>query len=300
MYILIGRTPDYAWSLTSAGHDVRDVYAEELCEPDGSPPTRASTHYRLQRRVPRDDQLQRRHARRRRRSSTTSRCTARCSRPPPSAGSRTPSRAALDVRPRRPQPRRAEGHDRGQGVARRRASGSTANQFGFTFNWAYVSRKATAYFSSGLSAEARRAGSIGGCRRSAPASTSGTGFLSTNEASARRRRSRAACCSTGTTARRPASCTATTSRTARCSGWRCSTSGRRSAQITDDVGIMNRAATEDVRSPVWPVVSRVLRTEHGPEPARPAGRRHPRRLGRPRRPAPRCRRRHASTTRPAR
>src|SRR5439155_929086 len=45
MYILIGRTPDYAWSLTSAGHDVRDVFAEKLCEPDGSPPTRASTYY---------------------------------------------------------------------------------------------------------------------------------------------------------------------------------------------------------------------------------------------------------------
>ena len=45
MYILIGRTKNYAWSLTSAGHDVRDVYAEELCEPDGSAPTRASTHY---------------------------------------------------------------------------------------------------------------------------------------------------------------------------------------------------------------------------------------------------------------
>ena len=39
MYILIGRTQDYAWSLTSAGHDVRDVFAEQLCEPDGSPPT---------------------------------------------------------------------------------------------------------------------------------------------------------------------------------------------------------------------------------------------------------------------
>ena len=25
----------------------------------------------------------------------------------------------------------------------------TANQFGFTFNWAYASRKATAYFTSG-------------------------------------------------------------------------------------------------------------------------------------------------------
>ena len=45
MYILIGRTQNYAWSLTSAGHDVRDVYAEQLCEPDGSTPTRASTHY---------------------------------------------------------------------------------------------------------------------------------------------------------------------------------------------------------------------------------------------------------------
>jgi acyl-homoserine lactone acylase PvdQ len=45
MYILIGRTQNYAWSLTSAGHDVRDVFAERLCNPDGSAPTRASTHY---------------------------------------------------------------------------------------------------------------------------------------------------------------------------------------------------------------------------------------------------------------
>src|SRR5262249_1491237 len=28
--------------------------------------------------------------------------------------------------------------------------------------------------------------------------------------------------------------------------------------ITDDVGVMNRAASEDVRSPVWPIVRRVL------------------------------------------
>ena len=43
MYMLIGRTKDYAWSLTSANHDVRDVFAEQLCEPDGSAPTRDST-----------------------------------------------------------------------------------------------------------------------------------------------------------------------------------------------------------------------------------------------------------------
>jgi hypothetical protein len=37
-------------------------------------------------------------------------------------------------------------------------------------------------------------------------------------------------------------------------------------KLTDDVGIMNRAATEDVRSPVWPVVSKVLRTGPAPSP----------------------------------
>src|SRR5262249_10864976 len=37
-------------------------------------------------------------------------------------------------------------------------------------------------------------------------------------------------------------------------------------QITDDVGIMNRAATEDVRSPAWLIVSRVLRTGQAPSP----------------------------------
>lgn len=47
MYILIGRTADYAWSLTSASHDVRDVFAEVLCEPDGSEPTRESDHYEV-------------------------------------------------------------------------------------------------------------------------------------------------------------------------------------------------------------------------------------------------------------
>ncbi len=45
MYLLIGRTSDYAWSLTSANHDVRDVYAEILCSPDGSPAGRGSDHY---------------------------------------------------------------------------------------------------------------------------------------------------------------------------------------------------------------------------------------------------------------
>ncbi|HEC08697.1 MAG TPA: hypothetical protein ENI86_03895, partial [Acidimicrobiales bacterium] len=48
MYLLIGRTPDYAWSLTSANHDVRDVFAEILCNPDGSAPDRGSDHYEFE------------------------------------------------------------------------------------------------------------------------------------------------------------------------------------------------------------------------------------------------------------
>ena len=51
MYLLLGRTTDYAWSLTSASQDVRDVFVEDLCNPDGSiPPASPSTT--VQGRVP--------------------------------------------------------------------------------------------------------------------------------------------------------------------------------------------------------------------------------------------------------
>ena len=73
----------------------------------------------------------------------------------------------------------------------------------------------------------------------------------------------------------------------------------RRPRLLDDVRIMNRAATEDVRSPVWPVVSRVLRGGPAPSPReqqivnlldawvrqrRPAARRRQRRPLRQRRP----------------
>ncbi|WP_326696718.1 penicillin acylase family protein [Streptomyces sp. NBC_01754] len=45
MYIQMGRGQDYAWSATSAAQDITDTYAVELCEPDGSAPTRNSAHY---------------------------------------------------------------------------------------------------------------------------------------------------------------------------------------------------------------------------------------------------------------
>ncbi|MFL5868549.1 MAG: penicillin acylase family protein [Thermoleophilaceae bacterium] len=44
-YVLIGRGPDFAWSATSNESDNVDEFVERLCEPGGSRPTRASTHY---------------------------------------------------------------------------------------------------------------------------------------------------------------------------------------------------------------------------------------------------------------
>ncbi|GHB07074.1 MULTISPECIES: penicillin acylase family protein [Streptomyces] len=46
MYIQMGRGQDYAWSATSAGQDITDTYAVELCEANGSAPSKSSTHYR--------------------------------------------------------------------------------------------------------------------------------------------------------------------------------------------------------------------------------------------------------------
>jgi acyl-homoserine lactone acylase PvdQ len=46
-YTLLGRGQDYAWSATTAGQDIVDTYAVELCEPSGATPTKSSAHYRF-------------------------------------------------------------------------------------------------------------------------------------------------------------------------------------------------------------------------------------------------------------
>ena len=47
LYVLLGRGRDYAWSATSAGQDIIDTFAVELCEPGGGPATKQSMHYRF-------------------------------------------------------------------------------------------------------------------------------------------------------------------------------------------------------------------------------------------------------------
>jgi acyl-homoserine lactone acylase PvdQ len=47
LYVQLGRGQDYSWSATSAGQDIIDTFAVELCEPGGATPKTASTHYRF-------------------------------------------------------------------------------------------------------------------------------------------------------------------------------------------------------------------------------------------------------------
>ena len=137
-----------------------------------------------------------------------------------------------------------------------------ANQFGFTFNWGYVSRSATAYFSSGLLPVRAP-----GLDRRLPTLGTGDyewrGFLSEDQ--------------------HPHS---EAGPNGLLLNWnnqsapgfmhgdddpygsvhRVELFDKFPSKVTlaNDVSVMNRAATEDVRSPVWPVVSQVLHT--GPAP----------------------------------
>jgi acyl-homoserine lactone acylase PvdQ len=261
MYILIGRTQNYAWSLTSADGDVRDVYVERLCEPDGSAPTRASTHYVYNGSC-----------------RAFERFNAGLLNGQPitynvSVHGPVFATATIDGRPYALTRKRstfgrdalnlAALHDMTDGVATTPEKfWQTANEFGFTFNWAYVSRKDTAYFSSGLFPRRppgldRRLPTIG------DGSHEWTGFLSQDEHPH--------------DVGGPGGLLLSWNNKA-APGWmhgddtplgsvqhvELFDQWPKKARITDNVGIMNRAATEDDRSLVWPVVSRVLRT--GPAP----------------------------------
>jgi len=262
MYILIGRTEDYAWSLTSAGHDVRDVYAERLCQPDGAAPTRASTHYRFKGEC-----------------RPLENFTAGVLAGTPltyrtSVHGPVFATASVDGVPYALSRRRSTFGRDGLNLAalkdltEGKASNPqrfwrTANQFEFTFNWAYASRKATAYFSSGrLPRRARgldrRLPTLGTGRyewrgylgeRRHPHDVSGPGglLLNWNNRSA------------------PGFMHGDDEPYGSVHRVELFDRFPDKPVLTDVAGIMNRAATEDVRSPVWPVVSRVLRT--GPAPS---------------------------------
>jgi acyl-homoserine lactone acylase PvdQ len=261
MYILIGRTPDYAWSLTSANHDVRDVFAEQLCEPDGSAPTRASTHYLYQGRCTPFVEFD---------AGTLNGTPIRypTSVHGPVIGTATVQGQAVALTRARSTFGRdglnlAALKDMTDGVATTPTKFfAAADQFGFTFNWAYASRTSAAYFSSGLLP--RRAF---GLDRRLPTVGTGAydwrGFLSRYEHPHKVGGPDGLLLNWNNESA-PGFMHGDDSPFG--SVHRVELFDRFPSAVTlaDDVSVMNRAATEDSRSLVWPVVSEVLRT--GPAP----------------------------------
>jgi acyl-homoserine lactone acylase PvdQ len=261
MYTLIGRTQDYAWSLTSAGHDIRDVYAERLCEPDGSAPTRSSTHYFYKGSCRAFENFNAGLLNGRPLTYNVSVhgpvfATATIGGEPYALSRKrsTFGRDGLNL---------VALKDMTEGVANSPQNfWQVANQFGFTFNWAYASRKATAYFSSGLLP--RRPS---GLDRRLPTLGDGnhewTGFLSQDE-HPHQKSGPGGLLLNWNNQSAPGFMHGDDEPFG--SAHRVELFDRfpKKVRITDNVGIMNRAATEDVRSPVWPVVSRVLQS--GPAP----------------------------------
>jgi acyl-homoserine lactone acylase PvdQ len=262
MYIVIGRTQDYAWSLTSAGHDVRDVYAERLCEPDGSAPTRASTHYEYKGTC------------RAFQDFDAGTLNGRPVRYKVSVHGPVFATATVGGRPYALARRRSTFGRDGLNLAALKdmteSEATTphrfwqvANKFGFTFNWAYVSRKFTSFFSSGLLPRRPR-----GLDRRLPTLGDGsyewTGFLGESE-HPHDTNGPGGLLLNWNNRSAPGFMHGDDEPYGSVHRVELFDKWPRHALLTDNVGIMNRAATEDVRSPVWPVISRVLRT--GPAPS---------------------------------
>jgi acyl-homoserine lactone acylase PvdQ len=262
LYILIGRTPDYAWSLTSAGHDVRDVFAEQLCSPDGTPPTRESTYYLFDGECRPFEIFD---------AGTLNGTPISF---PRSVHGPVIGTATVDGQPYALTRQRSTfGRDglnlaalkdmtEGDADTSRRFF-RAANRFGFTFNWAYASRTETAYFSSGRLPERPR-----GLDRRLPTLGTGEyewqGFLRQNEHPHEVRGPDSLLLNWNN---RSAPGFMHGDDEAFGSAHRVELFDQwpRHPTLADTVSVMNRAATEDVRSPVWPVVSRALRT--GPAPS---------------------------------
>ncbi len=137
-----------------------------------------------------------------------------------------------------------------------------ANEFGFTFNWGYASRTKTAYFSSGLLPVRAP-----GLDRRLPTDGSGAyewrGFLDEWQHPHREAGPNGLLLNWNNQSA-PGFMHGDDAPFG--SVHRVELFDQFPARVTlaNDVSVMNRAATEDVRSPVWPVVSQVLHT--GPAP----------------------------------
>ena len=263
MYILIGRTADYAWSLTSASQDVRDVFAEILCSPDGSEPTRASDHYEHDGEcIPFE-------------TFEAGTLNGEPISYPTSVHGGVIGTALSDGRPvALTRQRSTFGRD---GLNLAALKGMThgdaataddffdmADRFGFTFNWGYANREENAYYASGRLPERAP-----GLDRRLP--TLGTGDYEWQGFLEQEQHPHAAGHPSGRLLNwnnQSAPGFMHGDGTAYGSVHRVELFDQwpEPVDLAGVVSVMNRAATEDTRSPVWPVVSEVLARGDAPSP----------------------------------
>ncbi len=261
MYLLIGRTENYSWSLTSAGHDVRDVYAEILCEPDGSDATRESLHYEyngecipfeiMEAGTLNGDPLVYPY------SVHGNMIGTATSDGQPVALTRKRSTFGRDGLNLAGLKGMTEGH-----ASTPERFYETANRFGFTFNWGYASRDNIAFFSSG-----RMPVRPAGLDRRLPTLGTGEyewqGFLSLEEHPHAAEGPDGRLLNWNNRAapgfmHGDGNPYGSVHRVETFDQW------PNRVDLAGVVGVMNRSATEDVRSPVWPVISEVLRGGEAP------------------------------------
>ena len=262
MYMLIGRTQDYAWSLTSANQDVRDVYAEVLCEPDGSTPTRESGHYEFDDECVPFELFE---------AGTLAGVPIRypVSVHGPVIGTATTGGVPVALTSKRSTFGRdalnlAALKDMTEGDATTpEAFFEAANKFGFTFNWGYANREGIGYFASGHLPE-RPAG----LDRRLPTIGSGEyewqGFLDLEEHPHADGHPSGRLLNWNNQSA-PGFAHGDDNQYGSVHRVEAFDQWPDRSQLSDVVGVMNRSATEDERSTVWPVVSEVL-GDVGPSP----------------------------------
>jgi acyl-homoserine lactone acylase PvdQ len=160
LYVELGRGRDYSWSATSAGQDIVDTYAVDLCNTDGSKPTIDSTAYRYNGTCREMEKLQR----------NNSWVPSAADQTPPGSETLVAYRTALGIVTARAKIkgtpvaytvlRSTYMHevDSARGFAdfndpakmkSARDFQKAAHKIGYTFNWLYVDNKHDAYFNSG-------------------------------------------------------------------------------------------------------------------------------------------------------
>ncbi len=270
-YVFIGRGRDFAWSLTSADSENEQQFLEQLCNPNGSRPTRASMHYmykgRCRAMVHFDAGLLGAGDGQPARELTFWQTVHG-----PVSGTVTvhgrPYAVALD--------RSTRGDEPGGELALSALDSNrvhspqqffqAVNHFGTTFNWPYIDNKHIAYFSSGrLPIMAK------GTDPSLPALGTGKydwrGWLPLNR---------------HPHMIEPSSDILTNWNNKPAPGWGAASDNYAYGAVhrvqlyrgftkhmheNNDVSIMNRAATEDLRTvQVWPIIRRVLNGGKAPSP----------------------------------